>query len=81
MLTAAMKTETLKGLDPYALRSVRFVATDEHGDDLWVIVCRQCTGHGFDLDADEVSLCEACEGLGESDPMTTDEVRSELLSA
>lgn len=75
------KAEALVGLDPYALRSVRYMATNEHGDDLWVIVCKACNGAGYDLDSDAVVSCAACDGLGESDPMTSYEVTQELLSA
>lgn len=75
------KAEVLDGLSPYALRSVRYMSTNEFGDDLWVIVCKQCNGAGYDLGSDEVAPCAGCDGLGESDPLTTDEVRSVLLSA
>lgn len=74
------KLDTFQVLDPYALRSVRYSHTDEDGEDFWVLVCRPCAGAGFDLDSDEVSSCAECDGLGESSPLTSYEVRQVLTS-
>jgi hypothetical protein len=70
------------GDSPYLMRSLRFAAIDEHGDELWLIVCDSCMGNGYDLESDPdlIEVCPSCEGAGEFGPFTEFEARQELHS-
>jgi hypothetical protein len=62
------------------LRSVRYSHTDPALGDMWTIVCASCGGNGYDLETEPelVTVCTACDGLGESDDMPEHEVRAIL---
>lgn len=57
---------------------IAYSHTDPIEGDLWVIRCRTCGGHGYDIEVVGFSVCSGCEGLGESAPISEREVTSYL---
>ena len=75
MLTASQikQASPLRGV-----RQVKFSHVDEHGDEQWLIVCRECMGVGIDMASDEVLSCAVCDGMGEFGPFGEAETREHL---
>ena len=62
-----------KGFTP-TRAEVKYSHTDPQEGDQWMIICNQCMGNGYDIDLDDVSMCHACDGMGESSPISEHQV-------
>ena len=75
MLTASQ----IKQDSPFqGVTLAKFSHVDEHGQEQWLLTCRECMGVGIDMTSDEVEVCAVCDGMGEFGPFDEIEMRQQL---